>query len=195
MEVKTLRLKTILTGNFNVGKTSIIKRLCCNAFDKDMKPTIGGPDTSDVYTSNGTKIELVLWDTAGQEKYNCLFPLLYKNSSIVIIVYDPNDSQSFENVTYWVDSVHQYCDKNTVIVVVCNKIDLENQLITKEMATLLCKQYGDIPLMFCSALSSDGVKEVFDFAVNKFYNTKGDKMFAQTNNTTKHHSNVSCGIF
>lgn len=42
------------------------------------------------------KIKLNLWDTAGQEKFDALTKLYFKNAEAAIIVYDVTNETSFE---------------------------------------------------------------------------------------------------
>jgi len=46
----------------------------------------------------GRRIELSIWDTAGQEKFHALSPLYYRRSQGAIIVYDITDEDSFKRV-------------------------------------------------------------------------------------------------
>ena len=63
--------KVILIGDSNVGKTSLVHRVKEGSFRQDaQQPTIGcafcehSPKLSD-----GRRVRLAIWDTAGQEKY------------------------------------------------------------------------------------------------------------------------------
>jgi small GTP-binding protein len=64
-------------------------------------PTLGaGFKTKEVeYTEddgNKGKMKLNLWDTAGQEKFDALTKLYFKNAEAAIIVYDVTNELSFE---------------------------------------------------------------------------------------------------
>lgn len=47
---------------------------------------------------NGKRVNLSIWDTAGQEKFHALGPIYYRNSNGAILVYDITDEDSFEKV-------------------------------------------------------------------------------------------------
>lgn len=47
---------------------------------------------------NGKRINLSIWDTAGQEKFHALGPIYYRNSNGAILVYDITDEDSFIKV-------------------------------------------------------------------------------------------------
>jgi GTPase SAR1 family protein len=44
------------------------------------------------------KIELVLWDTAGQEDYERLRPLSYPDSNVIIMCYSIDSRDSLNNI-------------------------------------------------------------------------------------------------
>ena len=131
-EHSDIKVKIMLIGDSNVGKTSIIKRYCKNIFSKSHISTVG----IDLETKNikiGKQIiNLQLWDTAGQERYRGLSKNYYNNSDAFIIVYDITNSKSFENVTNWIMQIKENASENVKIVLFGNKSDLEDQRIINE---------------------------------------------------------------
>lgn len=47
---------------------------------------------------DGKKVELALWDTAGQEDYDRLRPLSYPDSHVILICYAVDSPDSLDNV-------------------------------------------------------------------------------------------------
>jgi len=47
---------------------------------------------------DGRRIELALWDTAGQEEYDRLRPLTYPGSHVILICYSIDILDALENV-------------------------------------------------------------------------------------------------
>ena len=47
-------------------------------------------------TINGKEFKIKLWDTIGQEKYRQLNKIFFKNSKIVIFVYDITNRESLK---------------------------------------------------------------------------------------------------
>jgi Ras family protein A len=47
---------------------------------------------------DGKLVELALWNTAGQEDYNCLRPLSYLNSYVTLICFAIDSPDSLDNV-------------------------------------------------------------------------------------------------
>ena len=95
--------KVIIIGDSNVGKTSILFRFVFNKFDQQSMPTLGaGFKTKEVKfedphnPTTQRSMRLTLWDTAGQEKFDSLTKMYFKDAKAAIIVYDISSEQSFE---------------------------------------------------------------------------------------------------
>ena len=97
-EENILYCKITLVGDSGVGKSSIIGRFVSGIFIQDINSTSGLNYSQKYYEKNGEKICLNLWDTAGQEKFRSLGKNFYKDSYIIIMVYDICDRKSFENI-------------------------------------------------------------------------------------------------
>lgn len=46
----------------------------------------------------GKRVNLAIWDTAGQEKFHALGPIYYRMSNGAVLVYDITDEDSFQKV-------------------------------------------------------------------------------------------------
>jgi signal recognition particle receptor subunit beta len=56
-----------------------------------------------------------IWDTAGQERYRAINHSLYNGSSVIVVVYDITDRQSFRDVGIWMDDISK-----VLFVLVCS---------------------------------------------------------------------------
>ena len=79
-------IKSVFTGNCNVGKSSIITQYADNSFDDFIKSTIGIDFRLKTICYNNVKIKLQLWDTAGHEKYQSLTNTYYRGIYLFFIV-------------------------------------------------------------------------------------------------------------
>ena len=96
--------KIILLGNSGVGKTSILERYAYNRFNEELLATLGlNFITEQVTLDNFKRIELKIWDTAGQEKFRSLSKSYFRNVDAVLFVFAINDSLSFENIKDWIE--------------------------------------------------------------------------------------------
>lgn len=75
---------------------------------------------------DGRRVELALWDTAGQEDYDRLRPLSYPDSNVVLICFGIDSPDSLDNVQEkWISEVLHFCQKIPILLVGC-KMDLRN---------------------------------------------------------------------
>lgn len=74
---------------------------------------------------DGSRINLSIWDTAGQEKFHALGPIYYRSSNGAVLVYDITDQDSFQKVKNWVKELRKMLGTDICLVIVGNKSDLE----------------------------------------------------------------------
>ena len=108
--------KIVLLGETGVGKTCIINRFTKEDFEDAKFPTQGASFNSKIIQldeSNDSYIKLVIWDTAGQEKYRSLSKLFYKDANAAILVYDITNKKSFNEIKdYWYNQIKECSHKN-----------------------------------------------------------------------------------
>ena len=119
------RQKIILIGDISVGKTSIINSLLGQKFNEEYEPSIGVDFFSKTLKYKNKSIKLQIWDSAGQEKFKSLIPNYIRGASLIFLVYDISNKNSFNNLNNWIDFINQY--ESTTIVICGNKIDLEKE--------------------------------------------------------------------
>ena len=75
-------------------------------------------------------MKLVIWDTAGQEKFDALTKMYFNGADVAIIVYDVTDDLSFEQAGKWVDDLKDTDPLGRRLTfLVGNKVDLEDQKV------------------------------------------------------------------
>ena len=119
-------IKVILIGDSGVGKTNLINVSSGGAFNENEKSSLTASYLKKVITINNEKYTLSLWDTIGQERLRSLSKLFFKNSKIVIYVYDITNLESFNGLESWNKDVKEMVgDDDTIIkAIVGNKQDL-----------------------------------------------------------------------
>ena len=122
------------------------------------------PTIWDSYDSEGTSVKLSIYDTAGEEDYDRIRPRSYPGTNVFIVCYAINDPASYSNVSQkWIPEIQKHCPTASIIVV-GTKNDLrdnEDENI-KRTATLKEQANDGCQYLECSALSSQGLKEVFE---------------------------------
>lgn len=120
---ETNKVKAILIGESNVGKSNIFARIISNRFDEISPPTLGAAFHTLNLTINSQKLCVELWDTAGQERYNSLTQSYSHGAKIVIFVYDITERDSFEALRMWYNRLH-CSNSGQIFAVFANKEDL-----------------------------------------------------------------------
>jgi small GTP-binding protein len=160
-----IRGRVVLIGDASVGKTSILSQLIEKRFDAHQTTTIGANYQS--YTADvGTcKIEMQIWDTAGQEKFRSLGPIYYRNAAAAVAVFDVTNHVSFENLHRWMESFREVAGQTALVVLVANKVDKRGngespEGVTREEAKEFARE-NRLELFETSALAGTGIDGVF----------------------------------
>lgn len=155
------KYKLVFLGEHSVGKTSLITRFMYDSFDTSYQATIGIDFLSKTVYLNDKTIRFQLWDTAGQERFRSLIPSYIRDSSVAVVVYDITNNLSFEQTTKWIDDVKKVRGDNVIILLVGNKVDLENlREVPTSLALDRAKEMG-ILFMETSAKFGYNVKQLF----------------------------------
>eukprot|EP01133_Synstelium_polycarpum_P019111 gene19111-22889_t len=148
-------VKVVVVGDGAVGKTSLLILYTTKAFPKDYVPTVfDNFNCLEMYENK--PVNLVLWDTAGQEDYDNLRPLSYPQ---------------------WLKEINQ-SNSGTPIILVGTKTDLRDdkkilatlqesnqEPISRDEGVALAKEIGAVQFFECSSLTGNGVNEIFSAAI------------------------------
>ena len=170
-------------GDTLVGKSSIVLRFSDNRFDDNQLATIGIDYKTKYIKVKDASVKVLLWDTAGQEKFRNIARQYYKGANGVLLIYDVCDRKSYERIGFWMDELKQNNEiEQLYIILVGNKIDLEEKrVVTREEAEKYAED-NNINYLEVSAKTGEGILDLFNEV------TKGtmDKVFNdQDNNEDK----------
>ena len=160
----TDRVKVVLVGESGVGKSCIIVRFVQNKFDPN---TMTSSTNQMVYQTiklpDDKSVDIILWDTMGQERYRSMNKIYYKNAKVGILVYDVTDKKSFEAIkNYWYEQLKESGDKDIIICLVANKYDLyEKREVSNEEGEEFAKSIGAI-FASTSAKNDSGINFLFE---------------------------------
>ena len=156
-----LKFKVIVVGNSGVGKSCLSMRAAQNIFKEEHKLTLGTEIYNFKVKINDKSINLMIWDTCGQEKYRSLIKNYYQNSSLAIIVYSVVDQISFDDVNEWYKQIKLNTSADCKIFLIANKVDLPERKITTEQGKKYKKDFQFDLFMETSAKSGFNSKELF----------------------------------
>ena len=164
-----LIFKIVLIGDSNVGKTNILSKYLQNEFNPDSKATVGVEFGSKTININNNVIKAQIWDTAGTEKYRSITNAYYKGAKGAFVVYDISRKASFNNIDKWLFDLKNNGDENINIVIIGNKIDLENQReVTNEEGEKKAI-INKASFIETSAKNGDNIEKAFNLMIENVY--------------------------
>lgn len=164
--------KLVIVGDGAVGKTCMLISYTSNSFPDGYVPTVFENYSTNV-TFEDKPVNLALWDTAGQEEYDRLRPLSYPQTDVFLVCFSISLKTSLKNVrSKWVPELKHYCP-DVPFLLIGTKLDLRNvedsdeqrKLISKDEGVKMAKDIGALQYMECSALSQEGLHDVFNEAI------------------------------
>jgi small GTP-binding protein len=122
-------IKIAIIGDGCVGKTCFYN-LMSNVKSKSYKfnkryDATRGFNVAEIefQSTDGRKIIIHLWDTAGQEKFGSMRDAYLKGADAVICMYDVTNWRTAKNVDNWLRNINSVCGNKIPVMVVGNKID------------------------------------------------------------------------
>ena len=104
---------------------------------------------------------MVIWDTAGQEKYHALAKNYYQGASGALLVYDVTDADSFQRAQQWYKELMHEIGREAPIILAGNKSDIMNRTVSVEDADNFARSKG-IEHVSCSAANGNNVDYIFN---------------------------------
>ena len=176
--------KFIIVGDKYVGKTSILNKWLDPFRDIQLyQNTIGVEFGSKIYSVHQhVKINNILniqkrdikvhfWDTAGQEEFYAIIKSYFRCIAGIIIVFDLNDRNSFDNIDMWYNKIieNNNCEKDHKhpIMILGNKSDHGTSVSQED----IYKKVHDMDALYfeVSAMTNKNLDKAIHGLVNKVY--------------------------
>ena len=199
---RPIEYKFILLGDSSVGKSSIFKRLLGNSFSKNQISTLGTEkaiinfDDLEIDKNTRQNFKIVLFDTAGQERYRAITKSYFRDSQGIVLIYSIVDEESFKHIEAWLDSIKDSLSdwkrSGYIVMLLGNKLDIaeenkEQRMILKEEAEKICSEQGIYWGGECSAKTFDEnkFKEIFEKFMKQIYLKLGNDVKNINNNKSQ----------
>jgi len=122
----TRAIKCGIVGDGTVGKTTLLVSYTARAFMDDYVPTLFD-NFSAIEEVDGQCINMILWDTAGQEDYQTLRTTMYRNTDIFLLCFSTVHMDSFDNLKHkWIQELRTNA-ADTPFILVGTKTDLRDK--------------------------------------------------------------------
>ena len=167
----------LIIGDSSVGKTSLLTRYTNGTFKEEYLATVGLDYYSKDEIFNNKTINVKLWDTAGQERYKSLTQSYFKNAEGVIVAYDITNTESFDNLKFWINSIKTNMENKNVfipVIIIGNKTDMEE---SREIMTEDAEKFAEenkYKYYETSAKTGEGVDKAIRDLINQILNQSGN---------------------
>ncbi|OLQ11860.1 Ras-related protein Rab-4B [Symbiodinium microadriaticum] len=126
-----------------------------NKFKKGSSHTIGVEFGSKIITVGGRNIKLQIWDTAGQDRYRSVTRSYYRGAAGALIVYDITNRDSYNHLVNWL------ADARSLSKIYLMAVEEQEKREVTFLEASRCAQENDILFLETSALTGEGVEDVF----------------------------------
>lgn len=161
------QFRVTIVGDSGVGKSSLLRSFSWAKFSPKHEATLGVDLFARILNVARSRVKLLLWDTAGQEKFRYLIRSYYRNCSGIVVAYSICQRESFDSVPGWMKEIKTHMfghDTDPVVILVGCKSDLaqiaDNRQVTKHEAEKLADSLS-IPFIETSAKAGENVDEAF----------------------------------
>jgi len=167
--------RVVTIGDASVGKTSITNRLIEDNFNPFEPSTIGANYQPYITFVNSKKVEIQIWDTAGQEKFKSLTPIYFRNAVAAIAVFSLCKKDSFEKIGEWITSFREIAGYTSIVYIAANKVDLVDEVIIDNETSDSFARSLNCKIFKTSAKTGEGIKEMFISLAEDLVKQKNEK--------------------
>jgi small GTP-binding protein len=204
----TRTVKCLVIGNGHVGKSTYARRFCRGKYDGEYKKTIGcvfgerrgfkvrtypfhkHPKGAPLGT-----VDMMVWDTAGQEEYRELNHKYYAGAGCVLLCFSTRDRLSLKNLTTWREKCLELCGKELPMCVVQTKVDAEasspedGDTVTPAEAKAAALAMG-LKLFRISSKEDQGIDEPFEYVASMCLKKGGGNDDQHLQHISRHQAEV-----
>lgn len=176
-ELREFVFKIVILGDGAVGKTSLINRFVESSFNEDYKPTLGANIVRKDVNLDNTKVRLIMWDLAGQEKYRVVRSMYFQGCEGALLVYDVTRYHTLDNINNkWLKDYKKHVKKKGAYILIGNKTDLKDQVaVPTERGQELATKIKASHFIETSAKLGENIEEAFFLLVNQILSNHGVK--------------------
>ncbi|AFM99130.1 Rho GTPase [Encephalitozoon hellem ATCC 50504] len=173
--------KVVVVGDGACGKTCLLEVFRRNQFPETYIPTVVDNFVKEVKIADDKYVSLALWDTAGQEDYDTIRPLSYKETDLVLLCYTIENKKKIPNISRkWLMEIKNYCPTSQFFLVGLKKdmrdmddptID-KSSMVTEDEGKKIADNISATRFFECSSRTRENVNLVFLEAAKHIWDTK-----------------------
>ncbi|TFG17710.1 MAG: GTP-binding protein [Promethearchaeota archaeon] len=159
---KSKVLKTIITGEGGVGKTTLLHRYIEGRFQANTRLTIGVEFFLKELAIDEESILLQIWDFGGQERFRFLLSNYVKGAKGALLLFDLTRPLTLNTLEEWVN-ICRSDDPELPILLVGSKADLEEMITINEgFIKSLKNEFEFFDYIRISSKTGENVDKVFE---------------------------------
>ncbi|XP_011409712.2 PREDICTED: GTP-binding protein ryh1-like [Amphimedon queenslandica] len=153
------RINVVFIGDKDVGKTSLFELFRSHKVCEMTQSTVGlnVQIINMVPRQRNVTVELIIHDTAGEERFKSIMQSYFRDADIALLVYDITDGNSFQNVrNEWKKDVIEGSNNEDIcMILVGNKTDKGDQRIVESCDVATYARANRMRFIEVSAMNPD----------------------------------------
>lgn len=165
------RIKILLVGEPATGKTSVAQKFTMNSFNDKYLATI----LMDFYAKEADGVVLDIWDLSGHPEFFDDRGKFYKDSQVIIFVFDLTSRRTFDSLDMWLNEANIWisksecaAEKRPFFVLCGNKLDLAAFRVVPTNEAEYWARSRNIEYFEVSAMEGENLGKMFENCSNKF---------------------------
>ena len=163
-------VKVLVIGNGHVGKSTFVTRFCRGQYNDTYKKTIGCEYSErrnfSLHSYRNKMVDVMVWDTAGQEEYRSLNHKYYSGAGCALILFSTTDENSFKELPHWKNKVIELCG-DVPMAIVQTKTDAMEHAFAQQDDMAQGAQNLNLRLFRSSSQDGTNIEEPFEYVAVK----------------------------
>ena len=158
------KFKILILGGSWSGKTCLLRKYVENIFKEEKHlATIGIDFKTKLLVFDKYKIKLIIWDTAGLERFRAITPNYYKYADGFIFNFNITDNDTFKELDFFINKLKE--EKNNVYdsIICANFCDLKKEKKISEEEIKNYEKIFDMKIFETSAKTGLNINRSFNY--------------------------------
>lgn len=159
--------KIIILGDSTTGKSTLLSRYVYGEFIHIR--TTGLNYLFKSVEVNNVKLDLRLFDTSGQERFDSIAKVYFNSCDAVTLMYRKDSLKSFERLSFWLSISKENIRNEVNYYLVCSHNDLtEGEFVPDQLGEKFCDEFGIKGFFKVSSKTGEGVEQLYSKIIKDF---------------------------